>query len=728
MNKTLFATSIVLGTFTMSTVFAQNASNTVALEEIIVTAQKRDQNLQEVPLAITALTATALSTNNINQAIDLSKVVPSLVMTQASGAIVPFLRGIGNPSNGQGIEGSTAMYIDGIYYQRLSPLYFKLNNIDRVEVLKGPQGTLFGRNAVGGVIHIVTRDPSPEPELHVEVGYGNYDTASTSLYGSTPITEDLAIDLGIVHSHQSEGWGKNVTTGGEYGWERATAVRSKLVWTPSDATSINFAADYNRLRSTLGIPGLGYRGTTQGNLMPPFELYRPEDIGFYDSRGNIDSVVGGEAAGVTAIIRHDFGSVTGVSLTNYNRGKDIFFMDADYTPQNAVIIDLSTHRKQFSQEFQLLSNPDSPIQWLIGLYHLDITTEHRPASFTGQAFSNNTQLIYGAQEVESNAAFIQSTIPVWEKTNLTGGIRYTRDKVHNYGHTDLMTTAGIVTPGVNIDQSTNFDKITHKVSLDHHFTEEIMGYASYSRGFKSGTYRITPVVPGPPAQPEVLDAYEIGVKSELLNRRLTLNAAIFYYDLQDPQVSRYQAAALGPSLVTYINADSGEVTGFEMEGAAALTEQLTARFGFTVLESKYRSFSDAPFANVNPNPPFGNTQNFPGDASGNYATRSPKFTGSIGLDYWFPVGQGEVLIAGNYYHNDGFFWDPDNRLKQKSYGLLDANISYTPNAGDWRIGIWGKNLIDEKYYLSENEAGGPNGSPSAPAAPRTYGVQFSINF
>ena len=210
------------------------------LEEIVVTAQRRGENLQRVPIAVSAVSANSLASAGITNAADLGRVVPTLSVFTTTGAVQPFLRGVGTPSSLQGYESSVAIYLDDTYIPRVPPSLLELSSIERVEVLKGPQGTLFGRNASGGLLHIVTRDPSPDPVLQASVGYGSFQTFRATLYASTSVTPNLSIDVAGLINDQAQGWGRNVTTNGEWGKDHTRAIRSKLKWTPFNAAGFYY--------------------------------------------------------------------------------------------------------------------------------------------------------------------------------------------------------------------------------------------------------------------------------------------------------------------------------------------------------------------------------------------------------------------------------------------------------------------------------------------------------
>src|ERR1700677_1905542 len=272
------------------------AGNNDVLGDIVVTAQRRAERLQDVPLPVSPFDSAALSQTNVTGIADLKTVVPALNADGSFGTVVPFLRGVGNPAVIVGNEASVPIYVDGVYISRLNPSFFEFNDIERVEVLKGPQGTLFGRNSTGGLVQIVTRDPSDEPTIDGSLGYGSYQTVNATLYvggGKGPIAGNLA----LYYRDQGEGWGRNVTTGEDTYKEHNLGMHSKWIFEASDSAKFTLAGDYTSSTSAIGMVQNAYLGSIEGNPAVPGTAY--PQLGFYDSRVEhpIDSVV--HAGGVS---------------------------------------------------------------------------------------------------------------------------------------------------------------------------------------------------------------------------------------------------------------------------------------------------------------------------------------------------------------------------------------------------------------------------------------------
>jgi iron complex outermembrane receptor protein len=688
------------------------------LEDIVVTAEKREARLQEVPVAVSVFGGEAIARAGAVKVGDLAQMTPGLVATAYDGLVQPFLRGIGNPVTTVGNESSTAIYMDGVYYSRLPAAYFDLYGIERVEVLKGPQGTLFGRNASGGLMHVITRDPTDTAQIEGNVGYGNFDTLTANAYVAGPVANGVRANIVGHFINQHDGWGTNVTTGNPSYREKTMAFRTKWIIDPWERTEIRLAADYVNSHSSLGQGANAYKGTTQGTTLPPLTQY--PRLPFYDTRGDLDNRRVDKGWGASMRIQHDLDFATFVSLTAYRRDKGDLLVDGDRTPRPESNVELIYRNVQTSQEFQLTSNKGSSFDWILGLFYLNAKADYRPSIFSGDLFGGTVNL-FGAQTVNSYAAYGQGTVHLTPTTNLTGGLRYTIDKVRASGRT---TFDSFLIPGSTLTPKDEFKKLTWKAVIDQHIGEDAMVYASISRGYKAGTFNTLPVGPTP-ARPEVLDAYEIGLKSELFDRRLRLNGSLFWYDIKNPQVTRINVAE-----VIIENAKSARIKGAEIEAQAVLTSGLTLNAAAAYLHAKYRDFQDAAFfaPSISPLQPYGNGAAFQGDASGNYMGRAPKFTGSLGLNYEFESGIGQWDLNANYSYNDGYYWHPDNRLRQDSYSLVNASIGLTLPGDHWKITGWARNIGDKKYYSSVDESGTAGGDPSSPAPPRTYGVTVGVKF
>jgi iron complex outermembrane recepter protein len=712
-------------------VHAQTASTgSDQIEEIVVTAQKRDQNLQKIPISVTAVSGETLEAQGITDVSSFARTTSGLQLGQGTaGVVVPFLRGVGTSATNLGAESSVAVYADGVYFSRLPAGFFSLSDVERVEVLKGPQGTLFGRNSSAGVIQIITKDPSQTPMVKGSVSYGDYDTVESSLYATTGINDKAAADVAVSYRHQGDGYGRDITTGNRANYNDDLTVRSKLLVEPWDATRITAGGYF--AHSTVGLQGNTYPGTIQGYSSAP--LAPLPTLGFYDQRNDSDSLARSSSWGAYIKLQHDFGVAQFNSISAYSHENEFLQADGDYTERPDFLVLVDGHGNQTTQEFQLLAPKDSALNWIAGFFYYNALTVFdndkllTPSGALAAAFGPG--LTAGAeQRARSTAGYAQATYEVLPKLNLTGGLRYTHDIVEANGYVALNfpTPAIIYQPG---SASSPTSKTTYKAALDYQLTDAVLAYLSVSQGYKSNSFNLQTYDPVA-NRPEVLNAYELGIKSDLLNRRLRVNSSIFLYNINSPQVQLYENSTNVTS-----NAGGARVKGAEIEAEAVVAEGLNARFGATVLDSKYTSYGTvgadgtiiggAPSGRQNFSPPYGALPLTPVDATGNYTPQAPKFTLSTGLNYAMSTAVGAFLFDVNYYYNSGFYWEPDDFLHQKSYGLLDARVKYRPT-DKFAVAVWGKNLIDEHYASQALTQAGPAGYPYIAAPPLTFGVSFEF--
>lgn len=704
------------------------AEDAPQIEQVIVTAQRRDENLQSVPLTVNAYTSGTLQANNVISALDVGKLDTSVIVQAVDGNVLPFVRGVGTPLVTMGNESSIAVYLDGNYQTRLNPALLLLNNVDRIEILKGPQGTLFGRNASGGLINIVTADPEPgeDRQAKATIGYGNYNTLYGTGYFSDSIGSDFAFSLAGAYNNQQDGWGHNITTGGDSWFGEQEAVRGKATYQAGEHTRIRFSGFYARMHTDQG-QQLQVQGQTQGYPLSSGLDGPVPELPFFDTRNDLSNAFVTEDAGASIGIEHDLPFATLIETASWNQTQENRPLDVDTTQFHDYNADFNDYASQFTNELRLVSNGESALQWTAGLYYYQTNQMYDPLALTGPGAGlpdDGTQFqIYSHLAVRSYAAYAQGTYEVAPKTDITLGVRYTEDEDSGYGFLAIQPpgSSPIILPGTYSAGDKTFSKWSWRAALDHHFTDDVMGYVSVNRGFKSGTFNLVPFDPKG-VKPEVLTAYEAGVKTEFWDNRARLNGSAFYYDYKDAQVNTVPA----PGILDIQNAPGSEVYGLDLDGELVPTDGLTLKAGVSLLSAKYTDFPDAAFYE-----PGGESNNFgligpfSRSANGNYLSRAPKVTFNIGGQYVMPLEGGSSLTFGaNYAYTGDFYWDPDNRVKQKAYGLLDAQISYMFAGDKYAVRLWGSNLTDEHYYANEFESAGPQGSVGAPAAPRTFGVMI----
>jgi iron complex outermembrane receptor protein len=680
-----------------------------SLEQIVVTAQKRTQNLQDVPIVIDAISGTTATALGIQDTTDLAMVTPGLNMHHQSNVLAPSLRGISQTSSASGDESPIAVYVDGVYYASMAGGLFSLNNIERIEVLKGPQGTLFGRNAAGGVIQIITERPQQDPYTDVSVGYANYDTYESKLYATAGITRNLATDVAVYWHHQYDGWGRNVTTGAEAYTNDEVAIRNKWLLDISDSTHVLFSGDYDRGIDPIGVARSPLPGTILG-------IGEPHLGGFYDLQENVASYNINKQWGGSIRVDQDIPWAKLVSISAYRAGTPFTVFDQDAGSRNFVTLSDAYRTRELTQELQLLSNDSSKIKWIFGFFYLNNRSNsdliQTGTSVAPPVTSRSTIVTIYADSV---AGFAETTVPVFsDSTQLTAGLRYTADKQHIVGAT--YTNLGQVANS-SADQQKDFDKLTWRFSLDHKFTSDFMAYISYNRGFKSGVFNATS--PKDPAvDPSVIDAYETGMKSEWLNGKLRLNGSVYYYNYDGVQLS---VPILGASRL--LNAAQAKVKGSDLDFEYVPLNRLTLRTGISYTDARYRTFPVAPYVVAKP---AGGYRVVPGDGSGNEMIYTPQWTASASAQYTVPTTYGNFGAALNYYYSGGFYADSPNQFFQPAYQLVNASLDWTQCNNKCTFRLWGKNLNDAHYYNHFSISS--QGAVISPGEPRTYGISLDYKF
>lgn len=686
------------------------SDNAGALGDIVVTAQKRSENVQRVPIAITALDSQQLATAGISNTSELKQLTPGLNFSTALGGFgQPRIRGVGTTTTGPGIENPVATYVDGVYIGSAAGTLFSLNDVDQVAVLKGPQGTLFGRNATGGLIQVTTRAPSQTPTGDFSVGYGNYNTLSASGYLSGGLTDTLTASLAGIYEDQKDGYGHNLYNGSDVQKHQDGAVRGKLVFRPDDATKFTLSGDWSSLS---GIDPAIH--PTQGTLAGP------GPAGARDINQNVEPYLRTENYGASLTAQHDFTGVQLLEITAYRNSLLHSIIDGDQTPSPSVKVDQTQRDQQVSQELQLLSTAPGPFKWVVGAFYFHDEGRYVPLATTVQAFTpfgpiGINAIVKSKQTLDSYAAFAQGTYAFGPSTNLTAGLRYTIDDRSIAANSATTTPFGTNTTSTTASHS--FKKLTWRLSLDHQFTPELLGYVSYNRGFKSGSF-VPQVIPAQELQPETLDAYEIGLKSELLDRRVRFNIAAFYYNYDNIQINEILNGVLYP-----FDGSGARSYGFDADIEARVTHALTLTAGVSGIHDRYKSFPNGYTTTNTINPTtFQFTVISPYDSTGNRLQDTPDWTADVGGTYTI----GPFTLAASYYYNDGYYVDPGNQRREPSYNLVDASLTWRAQNGRFTLKGWAKNLTNALY--SEQLDATSTGLNRVAAPPRTYGITAGLHF
>jgi iron complex outermembrane recepter protein len=675
-----------------------------ALSEIVVTAQRRSESLQKVPISVVALQPETLESFGPLDTKALAKLVPGLEFHTSAGAGTLYLRGVGFSSAQVGIDSPVGLYVDGVYQPVAQANIFALNNLERVEVLKGPQGTLFGRNTSGGVVHLITRDPSETPHFDGTIGYGNYDTPTLNLYGTTGIGGGVAADLAISALNQGEGWGKNITLNKDDFKQSDVSIRSKLKWA-DDLTDVMLTTAYYHGKQNLAGFALVPGRTGAGGF---------GNVGFYNVALNIQPELVSDKYDATLRASHEFELFKVNNILAYQNVKIRSYIDLDFTPLALVDQKQFTYDSIWTEELQFLSAKESRINWIAGYYLFDEAASTNFKQFGGAfAARGGGVTTLSSLDTVSNAGYGQATANLFESTRLTLGARYTSDNRH------ILASVTPVTGAVAFpDQQKTWNKFTWRTSLDHDFARDVLGYLSFNRGFKSGGYSINnPTLPS--VNPETLDAYEVGLKTQLFNGHLRLNTAAFYYDYTNLQ---FRSAVGNVQLL--LNAKAARVYGLDSDFLAQATRNISINGGIEILNAKFTDYKNA-LISVLPATGTGPATFVVGDVSGNFLPQSPRFSMNLGVNYKVDLGSGGLVFATTGKYTSTVPWDPDNRLKSPGKVLVDASVKWLSADARYDVTFFGSNLFSKKYY--DIALATVSGDAYAPAPPRTYGIRLGMH-
>jgi iron complex outermembrane recepter protein len=730
---------------------AAGASDT--LQEVTVTANRRVENLQSVPIAVTAITGDTAGQMGVVDTAALANAIPGLEFNRQSNSSIPFLRGVGSPVGQVGAEPSVALYVDDVYMPAPQASLFNFNSIDRLEVEKGPQGTLFGRNATGGVVQVFTRNPTATPTLDVEVGYGNYDTTSGSLYASGG-SSTLSANIAAYASNQHDGWGTNIFTGNPAYTAWDNGGRAKLLWTPTDKTNVLLTYDIDVTRTEVGVALRPWPGTL---AVPGI----PATGGYYDLNAK-DSRAINSQQGASLKINSDFDSFQLVNVAAWRQLSASQDFAYDPIPINLAFVNIHPTETTWTEELRLLSPASSKIRWIAGLYFMHDQSAYAPLAFNG-AITGGLPYIntYADQTTKSWSGFADGTLPITDKFEFTAGFRYTSDDRTATAGTGTVPIPGLnptgFAPAPNSPQSHTWDEPTYRAVFSYHFTPDLMGYLGYNRGFKSGMYNLVvlPFSPIAPAvQPELLDSYTLGEKAEFFDHRLRVNTELFYYKDKNIQVDEVNGAA------TFItNAASATFKGVDLDITWLPVEQLTITGSIEVLDGKYDSFpngqywvyqpvggGNCAFTVVPGGPtPCGGLSTPPGynpatgnwDLGGNKTIQSPSFSSYLSAAYHLPSPVGPFDVSVAWTHTGDYYADVDNghgqvapsspsNNKQATLDLINSSVTWTAPSGHWHAQVWGRNLTGEKYWaFALQDAFTTQYSANSP---RTYGVTVGMHF
>lgn len=697
--------------------FAQETQSTAIAEtgaaDIIVTAQRRAERLEDVPATVTYLAPDALVRSGVVGLTDLPKVVPGINVSRTGAFTQPTIRGVGSFITGPGLENNVAIYVDGFYLPTTVANAFDLVDIENIQVLKGPQGSLYGRNATGGAIIITTRDPSQDPAMEVKGTYARFDDIRLSFTGSTGLGDSAAFGLSAYY-RETDGYVRDIVSGADSAPIRNISIRPKLKIEPTDNFSAVLTLEYANVRDPSGLALTDYRGNTAARAIDPTTpiATRPRRTSL-----NFTPTVEAEVYGAYLRMALDVGDVTVTSLTMHREEDTEYATDLDGSILPIFhVVPWDQSQKTTSQELTV-SKSGGAFEWLVGgFFYYD-------NSFLKDFTVFGANLFSPSQKTTAASAYFDATWHATDRFSITAGARYSTERKQF-----IQRTAADAVPYLDVDKT--FDGFTPRVALRYEVADGANVYASVGRGFKSGLYN-TSGADTTPVDPEKITAYEAGFK--LGRGDLRFDIAGFYYRYSDLQTTAYDFTAGGVQRV--LNAGSARIKGIEASVNFSATDALDLRASATYLHARYKSFTNAqdycpalaqgtlptPGSVICPTgTPIGGNNAYNVDASGQPLSRAPDFTAAAGIDYRLPVADGELTLSGNVYYTSKINFSPNGRLNQPGYALVGVRATWESPDRHWSLALFGDNIFDKDYVAGFFYQ--QLGDFTYYGAPATYGV------
>jgi iron complex outermembrane receptor protein len=729
------------------------AQEATALDEIVVTAQKRSENLQDVPVSVTAFTADQLKDQRVGDVLALSGLSPGLQIKTDDNAANPriFIRGIGvndfNPSTASAV----GVYLDGVYVASPLAQMAGFYDLQQVEVLRGPQGTLYGRNTTGGAINVTTRKPSNTPSADLAVDYGRFNSLNVQGGFGGPLGGDtLSFRISGLYD-KSDGYTLNRLTGNKGNDADRKAVRGALRFTPDSKLTVDVSANYSK---SSGGSILAYNRSLIAQTPEAASTTPLPDptLGFfckpaYYTSGQCTNAAGYantstnkyqgdyrfegkdivKLFGATTSISYDFGGVTLYSVTGYQRAKRDDLEETDANPISIFGAHYIAEQDTTSQEFRLQSNGVTALRWVAGVYAakdsldndshydvLDVMRAPTPENPTGMDPEHSVG-VFGwplHQKTTSYAAFGQADYDLNDRLTLTAGLRWSQDKKTFHYVSDV--DYGLLTL-FTYDDSKTFSSVSGRLGLRYKLSEDANVYATYNRGTKSGGFfsgqTVDPADIGP-YRDETVNAYEVGAKSEFLDRRLRVNVSAFYYDYKDLQVyTVIQRNELPVQLFT--NASAARVYGGEAEIEARPMTGLSLTLGASLLSAEYKDFIS-----------------LGDDYSGNTLPSAPKVSLNGAARYEHPLPTGDLVTQVDFTYRSKVYYDTANteRLSDKARTFVNGQVGWRLDDGRYELGVWGKNLFDVTNISDITQVAAFGFDVFSMGPPRTYGVYFRAKY
>lgn len=694
----------------------QTETSGVVLEEIVVTAQRRAESMQDTAVSISALTGTDLKDAGIGRLEDASSALPNVYIGPRDLRTTSItIRGISADLNNPGLDQSVGVYVDGVYMGRAATINSNLFDLERIEALRGPQGTLYGRNTVAGAVNFITRKPTAEARTAGSLSIGNYGAARANAVTSGALTDTLFASIsasldtrdGLVH---------NKATGTDLDDVNGSGGRLTLVYDPGGDVDVTLRADASRDRTHSGAFDILKNGVMAGTPLA--------DADPYDRTVNqsTDTTQKRDVYGASAELnwRAEPGTLTAITAGRGYKWDNI--QENDYTVLDMLDTGIKEKQSQLSQEVRFASDAAERFSYVVGAFYfdqqLDTISKVQVGTDLGIYPKRVPVSIYADVNTKSYAAFGRATYRLTDSVNIAAGLRYTYEEkkvdFKQDGDPYGAIAGSIPRRLIKGDE----DKVSPSLTLEWRPQEDMLTYASYSQGYKSGGFNIYSITATDDAsyKPENVDNYEVGLKSEFLDRHLRFNAAAFFMDYRDLQQNQLVTTAGGISRFQTANAAKVESKGVELELTAIPMQELQVTVNYGYVDATFTSYPNATAKGA--------------DYTGNHLALAPAHTFSAAAEWTRPlVNDLEFYLRGEVSYRSRIYFASNNTFDDPGLTLLNARAGIGPESGAWRITFWGRNLTNETYAINQFEGAVLSGQVvQALGTPRTYGVELSFQF
>jgi|TARA_B110000503_G_scaffold79205_1_gene121701 iron complex outermembrane receptor protein len=719
------------------------------LEELIVTAQKREQNLQDVPVGVSLLSGRAMMEAQLKNAEELATLLPTLNVQASSGPSTSSfnIRGIGTQAFSTGVDPSVSTMLDGVVMGRSGMAFLDLVDVQRVEVLRGPQGTLYGKNASGGVVHIITKDPTPE--LSGTAAATAIENDEYRLDGSIsgPITDTLGYRL-TASGVDNDGYAENFYTGDKLNSSKSYNVRGKLLWQANEDLEFLLASDYSWSDckcTSLSVRSVGESLNQQASLDALLPVVPSDDNQNVNNDERTFTHI--RSSGVSLTTNWEINDFTLTSITAYRNWESESWVDLDNLPGNPLQLSATkpplTEQDQFSQEFRLTSPPADWGSYVVGAFYFEQHIDSSSVLQTDLAFPDHPEptIRTGSTKVsgENSALFGEVNFNLRRDWVLILGGRFTYDDLNYRTNAELSgaNVFGIFAKGGSASESLNESDFSPKIALQWDVTDTAMAYASYVSGYKGPAFDTTLIAAGTQVKPETSDAFETGLKSRWFDDRLFINASVYYAEYHDYQAQSFVEDPNVVGLGNFIVVNAGEVStqGVEIEFMAAPMDDWTMTGGFAYTDA---TIDDFPKGNC------GGGQKARGecpdgfqDLSGGTLPYTPEWKVNLSTDYTIRLQDlpFDVVLGTNIRWQDAVLYElsQDKNATQDAFTIVDIRATLLGKSDGYRVTAFVKNLFDESYaslIFGHSEVLLPNGYLQLVPkyANRTAGIEVRYDF